>query len=49
MVTSETIGQANDRVSEYSDKTLDDEFERLFREQPAVCDFIAQSTTESIP
>ena len=47
MITSEFVEKACSQVGEYSDETMAEEFERFFREQPAVCDFVVDLTHES--
>jgi hypothetical protein len=49
MVTNESLEKACSEVSEYSDETMVGEFDRFFREQPAICDFIVELTHESGP
>src|SRR5688572_24226040 len=47
MITGESVEQARCQVAEYSDETLAVEFERFFREQPAICDFVVEVTRDS--
>jgi hypothetical protein len=47
MITSEFVEKACSEVGEYSDETMTKEFERFFREQPAVCDFVVDLTHDS--
>jgi len=47
VITSEFVEKACSQVGEYSDETMAEEFERFFREQPAVCDFVVELTHES--
>lgn len=47
MISSEFVEKACSQVGEYSDETMAEEFERFFREQPAVCDFVVDLTHES--
>jgi hypothetical protein len=47
MITSELMEKACSQVGEYSDETMAEEFERFFKEQPAVCDFVVELTHES--
>jgi hypothetical protein len=47
MITSEFVEKACSQVGEYSDETMTQEFERFFREQPAVCDFVVDLTHDS--
>ena len=42
MITSEVVEKACSQVGEYSDETMTEDFERFFREQPAVCDFVVE-------
>lgn len=47
MITSESVEKACSQVGEYSDEMMAGEFERFFREQPAICDFVVELTHES--
>jgi len=47
MVSSESVAKACSEVGEYSDQQMVGEFDRFFRAQPAVCDFVVESTHES--
>jgi hypothetical protein len=47
MITSECVERACSQVDEYSDEKMSDEFERFFREQPLICDFVAELTDKS--
>jgi len=47
MVSSESVAKACSEVGEYSDEQMVGEFDRFFRAQPAVCDFVVESTHES--
>ena len=47
MITSEIVEKTCSQVGEYSDETMAEEFERFFREQPAVCDFVVDLTHDS--
>jgi hypothetical protein len=47
MITSESVEMACSQVGEYSDETMSQEFERFFRHQPAVCDFVVELTHAS--
>ena len=47
MITGESVEQACSQVGEYSDEKMAGEFERFFREQPAICDFVVELTHES--
>jgi hypothetical protein len=47
MITSESVQKACLQVGEYSDEIMAAEFERFFRMQPAVCEFVVELTQES--
>jgi hypothetical protein len=47
MVTSESVERACLEVGEYSDEIMANEFERFFKQQPAICDFVVELTQES--
>ena len=47
MITGESLKKACAVVGEYSDEQMAGEFDRFFREQPAICDFVAELTQES--
>src|SRR5262245_63497578 len=47
MITSDTVEQACNEVSSYSEEQMAAEFERFFRNQPDLCDFIVDLTTDS--
>src|SRR5215468_7000968 len=47
MVSAESVERACSAVGQYSDEQMVDEFDRFFRAQPAVCDFIVELTHES--
>ena len=47
MVSGESVEKACSTVGRYSDEQMVDEFDRFFRAQPAVCDFIVELTHES--
>lgn len=47
MVSVDSVEKACSEVGEYSDEKMVDEFDRFFRAQPAVCDFIVELTHES--
>jgi hypothetical protein len=49
MISSESVNQACAEVGEYTDEQLSLEFERFFREQPSICDFVVELTQESDP
>ena len=47
MITGESVVRACSEVGEYSDEKMIGEFDRFFRAQPAICDFIVELTQES--
>src|SRR2546426_289722 len=47
MISSESLAKACSEVGKYSDEQMVGEFDRFFRAQPAICDFIVESTHES--
>ncbi len=47
MITSESVEKACSEVGEYTDEQMVSEFDRFFRAQPAVCDFVVELTHES--
>ena len=47
MITAESVEKACSEVGEYTDEQMAGEFERFFRAQPAICDFIVELTHES--
>src|SRR5262245_66656586 len=47
MVSGESVEKACSEVGHYSDEQMVDEFDRFFRAQPAVCDFVVELTHES--
>jgi hypothetical protein len=47
MVSGESVEKACSEVGEYSDEQMVNEFDRFFRAQPAICDFIVELTHES--
>ena len=47
MTTGDSVEKACDEVGEYSDEKMVEEFDRFFRAQPAICDFIVELTYES--
>jgi hypothetical protein len=47
MVTSKSVEKACADVGEYNDEQMAQEFDRFFRAQPAVCEFIVEITHES--
>jgi hypothetical protein len=47
MITSENVQKACAQVGEYSDEMMIGEFDRFFKAQPAICDFVVELTNES--
>ena len=47
MITNECVEQACTEVNAYTDEHMLTEFDRFFKEQPSVCDFIMELTSES--
>jgi hypothetical protein len=47
MITSESVEQACSEVSAYDEEQMASEFERFFKEQPNLCDFVVEVTTDS--
>jgi len=47
MIGEEMVEKACSEVGDYSDEQMVNEFDRFFREQPAICDFIVELTHES--
>jgi len=47
MITSDLVDQACSEVSSYTDDRMMTEFEAFFKEQPSICDFITELTSES--
>src|SRR5438046_9972684 len=47
MIDGESVEKACSEVSEYTDEQMVNEFDRFFRAQPAICDFIVELTQES--
>jgi hypothetical protein len=47
MVSVDSVEKACSEVGEYSDEKMVDEFDRFFRAQPAICDFVVELTHES--
>jgi len=47
MITSESVDQACSEVNAYSEDRMMEEFDSFFKEQPSVCDFITELTSES--
>jgi len=47
MITSESVDQACAEVNDYTDDRMMQEFDGFFKEQPSLCDFITELTSES--
>src|SRR6476646_166529 len=47
MITSASVEKACSQVGDYTDENMVSEFDRFFRAQPAVCEFIVELTHES--
>ena len=47
MISADSVEKACSEVGEYSDEKMVDEFDRFFRAQPAICDFVVELTHES--
>ena len=47
MISSELVDQACSEVNEYSEDRMMSEFDSFFKEQPSICDFITELTSES--
>jgi hypothetical protein len=47
MITSDLVDRACSEVNGYTDDRMMTEFDAFFKEQPSVCDFIAELTSES--
>jgi hypothetical protein len=47
MITSESVEQACSEVGQLTDEQMASEFDRFFKAQPAVCEFIVELTHES--
>jgi hypothetical protein len=47
MITSEFVDQACSEVNEYTDDRMMQEFDGFFKEQPSICDFVMELTSES--
>jgi hypothetical protein len=47
MISSETVEKACSQVGQYSDEDMVREFDRFFRAQPAVCEFVIDLTQGS--
>jgi hypothetical protein len=47
MISEESVERACSEVGEFTDEQMAKEFDRFFRAQPAVCDFIVELTHDS--
>src|SRR6185436_9942150 len=47
MINGESVEKACSEVGDYTDEQMVAEFDRFFRAQPAICDFIVELTQES--
>ena len=47
MISVDSVEKACSEVGEYSDEKMVDEFDRFFRAQPAICEFVVELTHES--
>jgi hypothetical protein len=47
MITSESVDDACSEVNGYTDDRMMKEFDAFFKEQPSICDFITELTSES--
>jgi hypothetical protein len=47
MIMSESVEKACAQVGEYNDEMMMTEFDRFFKAQPAICDFVVELTNES--
>ena len=47
MISVQSVEKACSEVGDYSDEKMVDEFDRFFRAQPAICDFVVELTHES--
>jgi hypothetical protein len=47
MITSEFVDLACSEVNEYTDDRMMQEFDGFFKEQPSICDFVMELTSES--
>jgi hypothetical protein len=47
MISSELVDQACSEVNEYAEDRMMAEFDTFFKEQPSICDFITELTSES--
>jgi hypothetical protein len=47
MINSDTVEQACNEVGSYTEEQMATEFERFFKNQPELCDFVVDLTTDS--
>jgi hypothetical protein len=47
MISGETVDKACSEVGQFTDEQMSGEFDRFFRAQPALCEFIVELTHES--
>jgi hypothetical protein len=47
MIDAESVEKTCSEVGDYSDEKMVDEFDRFFRAQPAICDFVVELTHDS--
>jgi hypothetical protein len=47
MISSELVDQTCSEVNSYTDARMLTEFEAFFKEQPSICDFVTELTSES--
>src|SRR6187455_28869 len=47
MITSKLVDDACSEVNSYTDDRMMKEFDAFFKEQPSICDFITELTSES--
>jgi hypothetical protein len=47
MITGESVERACSEVGEYTDEHMVEQFDRFFRAQPAICEFIIELTQDS--
>ena len=47
MITSESVDDVCSEVNGYTDERMMKEFDAFFKEQPSICDFITELTSES--
>jgi hypothetical protein len=47
MITNEIVERACSEVGAYTDDQMMSEFDRFFQNQPGICDFVAELTSES--